>query len=80
MANSDPADAANLALFLSAPLTLDSVNFNKDLKEVKWCDLDMSTLMRLAEYNEEMKADPSAYWYSLHLIKFNVPNNIALGC
>lgn len=37
------ADLADLSLFLSAPISLDSYNFNQQLYQSKWTDLDKST-------------------------------------
>lgn len=70
---------SDLALFLCAPITLDSSNFKEELFELKWTGEDIDTFKCLQDFNQSLKADGSAYWKKLSDSKTNVKANLALG-
>ena len=45
--NGDPDDISDLGVFLSAPLSLDSYDFNSSLSETKWFQLDADMFQEL---------------------------------
>ena len=57
----EETDSSDLALFLSAPISLDSYNFEPSLFESKWTNLDKQTFSKLQEFNQDLKQNPNTY-------------------
>jgi hypothetical protein len=74
-------EIADLALFISAPIYLDSIGFMEEMKIHKWLDIDYDTFVTLMKYATAKKqSDPTEYLSSLKSTKYNVMQNIDLGC
>lgn len=70
---------SDLALFLSAPISLDTYNFKDDLYGHKWNDIDRDAFKLLQEQNSDLKDHPAKYWEDLNNAKTDVKANLALG-
>ena len=76
----DDASNSDLALFLSAPISLDSYNFEPNLYKSKWTDEDKSTFAKLQEFNTDLKQNANFYSQTLLASKQDVKKNLELGC
>ena len=71
---------SDLALFLSAPISLDSYNFEPSLFGSKWTNVDKEIFERLQEFNLDLKQNPKEYAESLLRSKQDIKKNLELGC
>ena len=56
---------SDLALFLSAPISLDTLNFDEFFYGSKWVDLDKEIFGKLRKENKDLNEDPAKYWKHL---------------
>lgn len=70
---------SDLALFLSAPLSLDSSNFKLELKGSKWLEEDNEVFQKLMSVNVQLKNDPAFLYKNLNAYKTDVELNLNLG-
>ena len=73
-------DLSDMALFTSAPLSLDSFNFSKSLFGKRWTDADAGVFVQLMDLCWKLNQDPKAYWEELFYSKYEVSLNLQLGC
>jgi inorganic pyrophosphatase/exopolyphosphatase len=78
--NEQNAMDSDLAMFLSAPISLDSYNFADFFHGSKWVDQDKEVFQMLQKQNEALMSDPAAYWKILHESKQDIQANLDLGC
>lgn len=71
---------SDLALFLSAPISLDSYNFADHFYNSKWVDEDKQVFQELCLRNQDLQSDPEKYWKILHESKQDIKANLDLGC
>ena len=71
-------EVADLALFISAPIYLDTIGFMPEMKTFKWLDVDWDTFQTLMKHCSSQ--NPEEYLSSLKHTKYNVMANIGLGC
>lgn len=70
---------SDLAKFISAPLFLDSHNFNPNLHGSKWTDEDLGVFRNLQERNQMLRDHPESYFNELNEIKTDIKANLSLG-
>ena len=64
---------ADLALFISAPIYLDSIGFMPVMKEHKWLDIDWDTFVTLMKHaTSQNQSNPEEYLSTLKSTKYNV--------
>lgn len=77
--NLNEEEKAEFAMFISAPICIDTYLFKPDLKGNKWTEDDSKAFQLLQNICPKLQENPSEYWRTLYDQKSDIKHNLGLG-